>query len=56
MVEAQDLHKTCNLADFEGNSGANAQELESVGSETDVNSARSSSSDKSVNLLEEDSA
>ena len=60
-VESQDLPKTCNFAEFGGNSRATAQELESdAGSETDVdavdnNSARSTSN-KSVNLLEEDSA
>jgi hypothetical protein len=60
-VESQDLPKTCNFAEFGGNSRATAQELESdAGSETDVdavdNDSARSTSDKSVNLLEEDSA
>ena len=60
-VESQDLPKTCNFAKFGGNSRATAQELKSDGSETNVdavdnNSSARSTSDKSVNLLEEDSA
>ena len=60
-VESQDLPKTCNFAEFGGNSRATAQELESdARSETDVdavdNDSARSTSDKSVNLLEEDSA
>ncbi len=60
-VESQDLPKTCNFAEFGGNSRATVQELESdAGSETDVdavdNESARSTSDKSVNLLEEDSA
>ena len=60
-VESQDLPKTCNFAKFGGNSRATAQELESDGSKTDVdavdnNLSARSTSDKSDNLLEEDSA
>jgi hypothetical protein len=62
-VESQDLPKTCNFAEFGGSSRATAQELLDSGSETDVdvcnvaddNNSTKSSSNQSVNLLEDDS-
>jgi hypothetical protein len=57
-VESQNLPKTCNFAEFGGSSRATAQKLLHSGSKTDVaddNNLTKSSSNQSVNLLEDDS-